>query len=156
MFVASVEAVVVEVASPATTSAQISPSREHDSPAEYAGDPPAAAASAVGAAERPGQTGGLFAGAAVPTATGLRSIHIEIPQHGQPFVFTKVLNTGGKPLDIKMSVMNATVFSAMRSGLQVAAFPLGLLLILRQRHSRNSMIITLERPWPSGPSPRCC
>ena len=105
--------------------------------------PPAAAASAVGAAERPGQTGGLLAGAAVPTATGLRSIHIEIPQHGQPFVFTKVLNTGGKPLDIKMSVMNATVFSAMRSGLQVAAFLLGLLLILRQRHSRNSMIITL-------------
>ena len=106
---------------------------------------PAATLTVTGAAEAAGrvQSGGLPAAAAVPTATGLRSIHIEIPQHGQPFVFTKVLNTGGKPLDIKMSVMNASVYSAMRSGLQVVAFLLGLLLLWRQWRKRNSFMITL-------------
>ena len=53
------------------------------------------------------------------------------------------MNTGGKPLDIQMSVMNARVFATMRSGFQVAAFLLGLLLIWRQRHNRNSFFITL-------------
>ena len=42
-----------------------------------------------------------------------------------------------------MSVMNARVFATMRSGFQVAAFLLGLLLIWRQRHTRNSFFITL-------------
>ena len=78
-----------------------------------------------------------------PTAAGLRSIHIDIPKHGQPFTFTKVLNTGGKPLGIKMSVMNARVFATMRSLFQVAAFLLGLLLVWRQRNNRNSFFITL-------------
>jgi hypothetical protein len=78
-----------------------------------------------------------------PTAAGLRSIRIEIPKHGQPFTFTKVLNTGGKPLDIRMSVMNARVFATMRSVFQVAAFLLGLLLIWRQRNNRSSFFITL-------------
>jgi len=78
-----------------------------------------------------------------PTAAGLRSIHIDIPKHGQPFTFTKVLNTGGKPLDIKMSVMNAHVFATMRSALQVAAFLLGLLIILCQWRNRSSFFITL-------------
>ncbi|HXR08416.1 MAG TPA: hypothetical protein VN765_13850, partial [Candidatus Acidoferrum sp.] len=103
----------------------------------------AAAPARIGAAEAPVQSAGLLAGAAVPTAAGLRSIHIDIPQHGQPFVFTKVLNTGAAPLDIKMSVMNARVFVAMRSGIQVAAFLLGLLLIWRQWRQRNSLMITL-------------
>ena len=53
------------------------------------------------------------------------------------------MNTGGEPLDIKMSVMNARVFSAMRSVLQVAAFLLGLLLVWWQRRGRNSVVITL-------------
>jgi competence protein ComGC len=90
-----------------------------------------------------GQPAGLSGAATTPTAAGLRSIHIDIPKHGQPFTFTKVLNTGGKPLDIQMSVMNARVFATMRSGFQVAAFLLGLLLIWRQRHTRNSFFITL-------------
>jgi hypothetical protein len=90
-----------------------------------------------------GQPAGLLGAATTPTAAGLRSIHIEIPKHGQPFTFTKVLNTGGKPLDIQMSVMSARVFATMRSGFQVAAFLLGLLLIWWQRHTRNSFFITL-------------
>ncbi len=39
--------------------------------------------------------------------------------------------------------MNARIFSAMRSAIQVAAFLLGLLLIWRQRRRRNSLLITL-------------
>jgi hypothetical protein len=86
---------------------------------------------------------GLVAANTAPTAAGLRSIHIEIPKNGQPFTFTKVLNTGGKPLDIRMSVMNAHVFNVMRSGVQVAAFLLGLLLIWGQRRNRGSFVITV-------------
>jgi hypothetical protein len=81
---------------------------------------------------------------AVPTAAGLRSIHIDIPREGNAFSFTKVLNTGGEPLAIRMSVMNARVFSLMRSALQVTAFILGLLLAWWQwLHNRNSLFITL-------------
>jgi type II secretory pathway pseudopilin PulG len=85
----------------------------------------------------------VVAAPAVPTATGLRSIHIDIPKHGLPITFTKVLDTGNKPLDIKMSVMNARVFAVARSGVQVAAFLLGLLFILGQHRNRSSLIITL-------------
>jgi type II secretory pathway pseudopilin PulG len=81
---------------------------------------------------------------APPVAAGLRSIHIEIPRQGRPFTFTKVLNTGGEPLTIKMSVMNARIFAVMRSGLQVAMFVLGLLMVWWQwRHQRGSFKITL-------------
>jgi hypothetical protein len=79
-----------------------------------------------------------------PTAAGLRSIHIDIPRLGQPFTFTKVLNTGGEPLTIKMSVMNSVIFAIIRSGLQTAAFLCGLLLVWWQcRHNRSSLMITL-------------
>jgi general secretion pathway protein G len=113
---------------------------------------PAMPQNAPSAAPNPGQyaTQGQMAGLGAPsgantapTAAGLRSIHIDIPKHGQPFTFTKVLNTGHDPLDIKMSVMNARIFATMRSILQVAAFLLGLLLIWRQRHNRSSIMITL-------------
>jgi competence protein ComGC len=87
--------------------------------------------------------GGSVVASTAPTAAGLRSIHIEIPKHGKPFTFTKVLNTGGKPLDIRMSVMNARVYNVVRSGVQVAAFLLGLLLIWGQRRNRGSFIITI-------------
>jgi hypothetical protein len=83
------------------------------------------------------------AASTAPTAAGLRSIHIDIPKNGQPTTFTKVLNTGGKPLDIRMSVMNARVFAVMQSGVQVAAFLLGLLLIWVRRRKRSSLVITL-------------
>ncbi len=79
-----------------------------------------------------------------PTAAGLRSIHIDIPRLGQPFTFTKVLNTGGEPLTIKMSVMNSVIFAIIRSGLQTAVFLCGLLLVWWQcRHNRSSLMITL-------------
>jgi type II secretory pathway pseudopilin PulG len=87
---------------------------------------------------------GVTAGSPPPTAAGLRSIHIDIPRQGRPFTFTKVLNTGGEPLTIKMSVMNARVFATMRSSLQVAVFLLGLLMVWWQcRHNRGSLKITL-------------
>ena len=98
---------------------------------------------AAGAQNAPAGAFGLSGPNTAPTAAGLRSIHIDIPKHGQPFTFTKVLNTGGKPLDIQMSVMNAHVFATMRSMFQVAAFLLGLLMILRQWSNRNSFFMTL-------------
>ncbi|MGP8201839.1 MAG: type II secretion system protein [Limisphaerales bacterium] len=75
---------------------------------------------------------------ALPAVAGLRSIHIEIPRQGQPFTFTKVLNTSGEPLSIKMSVMNAVVFVVLRSGFQLAAFITGLLLVWWQWHHKQS------------------
>ncbi|MGD1084446.1 MAG: hypothetical protein ABSA47_06790, partial [Verrucomicrobiota bacterium] len=90
---------------------------------------------------------GALAGGPVsanPTAAGLRSIHIVIPREGNAVTFTKVLNTGGEPLGVKMSVMSARVFSAMRLGLQLAAFVLGLLVVWWQwLHRRRSLLITL-------------
>jgi prepilin-type processing-associated H-X9-DG protein len=75
---------------------------------------------------------------AIPAVAGLRSIHIDIPKQGQPFTFTKVLNTGGEPLAIKMSLMNGRVFAIVRSGFQLAAFCLGLLMVAWQWHHRRS------------------
>lgn len=60
---------------------------------------------------------------------GIRSIRIDIPRKGQPFTFTKVLNITGDPLAVQMSVMNAGVFLVLRSGLQFAAFALGLAIV---------------------------
>ncbi len=91
-----------------------------------------------------GKDMGSLVASAPPTAAGIRSIHIDIPRQGQPFTFTKVLNTSGEPLAIKMSVMNARVFAAMRSGLQLAVFLLGLLMVWWQCfHRRSSIMITL-------------
>jgi type II secretory pathway pseudopilin PulG len=101
------------------------------------------AARAAAAQNAPAAAFALSGANTAPTAAGLRSIHIDIPKHGQPFTFTKVLNTGGKPLDIRMSVMNARVFATTRSLFQVAALLVGLLLIWRQRHNRSSFFITL-------------
>jgi type II secretory pathway pseudopilin PulG len=105
---------------------------------------PLAASTQAAAENAPVEWAGVHALSALPTAAGLRSIHIDIPRQGEPFTFTKVLNTGGEPLAIKMSVMNARVFAAMRSAFQLAAFAAGLLLVWWQwRNTRGSLLLTL-------------
>ncbi len=71
---------------------------------------------------------GLF-----PATAGLRSIRIDVPRIGRAFHFTKVLNIGGEPLAIRMSVIRAGVFNAARMALQLTGFLIGLALIWRGR-----------------------
>ena len=77
--------------------------------------------------------------AALPTSAGLRSIHIDLPRQGQPFTFTKVLNIGKEPLDIKVSMMSAKVFSTLRSIAQVAVFLAGLIVLWWGSHRGQSL-----------------
>ncbi|HEY1661207.1 MAG TPA: hypothetical protein VGI03_02210 [Verrucomicrobiae bacterium] len=83
--------------------------------------------------------------APLPTASGIRSIRIELPQTGQPFLFTKVLNISDEPLSIRAHVMPFRTFQAMQMTWQSIAFLFGLVLWWRQwrRTDRSSLILTI-------------
>jgi len=96
--------------------------------------------------------GGNFSGsiggtAAVPppVVAGIRSIRIELPQTGQPFMFTKVLNVHGEPLSIHAHVIRLSTFQTIQMLWQSAAFLLGLVVWWLQWHRphRNTFILTL-------------
>ncbi len=79
-----------------------------------------------------------------PTVAGIRSLHIELPQTGQPFLFTKVLNVGNEALSIRARVMSFHTFQTIQMAWQSAAFLLGLLVWWWQwRAARNSFVLTL-------------
>jgi prepilin-type processing-associated H-X9-DG protein len=80
-----------------------------------------------------------------PTASGIRSLHIELPQTGQPFLFTKVLNIRDEPLSIRARIMTMHTFQTIQMAWQSAAFLLGLGVWCRQwrRADRNSLILTV-------------
>ncbi len=80
-----------------------------------------------------------------PTAAGLRSIHIELPESGQPFLFTKVLNLRDEPLSIQTHIMPLHTFELIQMSWQTAAFLLGLAVWVWQwsRRNRNSFILTV-------------
>lgn len=80
-----------------------------------------------------------------PTASGIRSIRIELPQTGQPFLFTKVLNSGNDPLSIRACVMPFRTFQNLQMAWQTAAFLLGLAAWWWQwrRVNRHSFILTI-------------
>ncbi|HEX7570688.1 MAG TPA: hypothetical protein VF492_09300, partial [Verrucomicrobiae bacterium] len=84
-------------------------------------------------------------GTPVPLAAGIRSIRIELPQTGQPFLFTKVLNVHGEPLSIRASVIRLSTFQTIQMLWQSAAFLLGLVVWWLQWHRphRNSFVLTL-------------
>ncbi len=94
-----------------------------------------------------GGTAGTPAALAVPppVVAGIRSIRIELPQTGQPFLFTKVLNVHGEPLSIRAHVIRLSTFQTMQMLWQSAAFLLGLGVWWTQwrRAQRNSFILTL-------------
>ena len=113
---------------------------------------PAAAEMPVnGAVDSSGGATGLPASPpalAAPTAAGIRSIRIELPQTGQPFLFTKVLNVRDEPLSIRARIMPLHVYQTLQMVWQVAAFLLGLVVWWWQwsrhgRTQRSSFILTL-------------
>ena len=79
------------------------------------------------------------------TVSGLRSIRIELPQTGQPFLFTKVLNIGDEPLSIRARLMPMHTFQAIQMTWQVAAFLLGILVFWWQwcRERPRSLLIAV-------------
>jgi hypothetical protein len=96
----------------------------------------------------PGAVAGLPAAPPVvhaPTAAGTRSIHIELPQTGQPFLFTKVLNVRDEPLSIRASIMPLHTFQTIQMSWQSAAFVFGLVVWWWQwrREHRNTFILTV-------------
>ena len=99
-----------------------------------------------------GGTGGFVAGVATtppvtpaPLAAGIRSLRIELPQTGQPFLFTKVLNVQGEPLSIRANLMTMRAFQTIQMVWQSAAFLLGLAVWIWQsrRAHRNTFILTV-------------
>jgi prepilin-type processing-associated H-X9-DG protein len=84
-------------------------------------------------------------GLSPPVAAGVRSIHIELPQTGQPFVFTKVLNIGDVPLSIRARVMPLTMYQAFQMVWQIAVFVIGMAVwwVYWHRAKRNTFILTL-------------
>jgi hypothetical protein len=82
--------------------------------------------------------------AAPATAAGIRSIRIELPQTGTPFLFTKVLNIGNEPLSIQARVMKLHTFQTVQMLWQAAAFVIGLALWWWQWHTRrNTFLLTV-------------
>ena len=90
-----------------------------------------------------------------PTAAGIRSLRIELPQTGQPFLFTKVLNVRDEPLSIHANIMTRHTFQTIQMAWQSAAFLLGLIVWVWQwrlvapkhgeggRTHRNTFILTI-------------
>ena len=75
---------------------------------------------------------------AVPsTAAGIRSLRIELPQTGQPFLFTKVLNVRDEPLSIRANIMTMHTFQVIQMAWQSAAFLLGLVVWFWQWRRMN-------------------
>jgi hypothetical protein len=79
---------------------------------------------------------------AAPTASGIRSIRIELPQTGTPFLFTKVLNVHGESLSIRAKMIPLHTFQTFQMLGQSAAFLLGLVVWWTQwRHEHRSTFI---------------
>ena len=80
-----------------------------------------------------------------PTAAGIRSLRIELPQTGQPFMFTKVLNVRDEPLSIRARIMPLHTFQTIQMAWQSVAFLLGLVVWWWQwqRAQRNTFILTV-------------
>ncbi len=80
-----------------------------------------------------------------PVVAGIRSLHIELQQTGQPFMFTKVLNVHGDPLSIRAHVIPLQTYQMIQMAWQSAAFVLGLVVWWLQwrRAHRNTFILTL-------------
>jgi type II secretory pathway pseudopilin PulG len=107
-------------------------------------------AGSVGSGNFSGSISGNATIPAAPTAqptvvSGIRSIRIALPQTGQPFLFTKVLNIHGEPLSIRANVIRLSTFKTMQMLWQSAAFLLGLVVWWTQWHraQRNSFVLTL-------------
>jgi type II secretory pathway pseudopilin PulG len=99
----------------------------------------------ISAQPQPAGVSGAVAPLPAPTAAGIRSLRIELPQTGQPFLFTKVLNVHGEGLSIRARIMSLHTFQTIQMLWQSLAFLLGLAVWWWQwrRVDRNSFILTL-------------
>ena len=81
----------------------------------------------------------------VPLAAGIRSLRIELPQTGTPFLFTKVLNVHGEPLSIRAKIIPLHTFQMLQMLWQSAAFLLGLGAWWTQWHraNRNTFVLAV-------------
>ena len=81
----------------------------------------------------------------LPAVAGIRSLRIELPETGQPFLFTKVLNVRDEPLSIRASVTTLHAFKAAQMAWQSVLFVLGVVVWWWQwrRLHRNTFILTL-------------
>ncbi len=86
-----------------------------------------------------------IAGGSGGAAAGIRSLRIELPQTGQPFLFTKVLNVHDEPLSIRARIMTMHTFQIIQMAWQSAAFLFGLAVWWWQwrRARRNTFILTV-------------
>ncbi|MDD5141328.1 MAG: type II secretion system protein [Verrucomicrobiales bacterium] len=109
-------------------------------------------AGAMGGGGGGGGTAFSVAPPATPTASGIRSIRIELPQTGTPFLFTKVLNVHGEPLSIRAKMIPLHTFQTFQMLWQSAAFLLGLVVWWTQWHraSRSTFILTLALALVAG------
>ena len=90
---------------------------------------------------------------APPTVAGIRSLRIELPQTGQPFLFTKVLNVRDEPLSIRARIMPMHAFQNIQMAWQSAAFLLGLGVWLWQwRRMNRSHLLQAHSPTTSASS----
>ena len=88
-----------------------------------------------------------------PTAAGIRSLRIELPQTGQPFLFTKVLNVRDEPLSIRAHIMTMHTFQTIQMAWQSAAFLLGLVVWFWQwRRMNRSHLLPEHSPTTSASS----
>ncbi len=80
-----------------------------------------------------------------PAVAGIRSLRIELPEIGQPFLFTKVLNIRDEPLSIRARIMPLHTFQTLQMTWQTAAFLFGLIVWWWQwrRVDRSSFILTV-------------
>ncbi|HKW28690.1 MAG TPA: hypothetical protein VJT54_05100, partial [Verrucomicrobiae bacterium] len=79
------------------------------------------------------------------TVAGIRSLRIELPQTGQPFLFTKVLNVRDEPLSIRARIMSLHTFQTLQMVWQTVAFLVGLVVWWTQwrRLNRSTFILTV-------------
>jgi prepilin-type processing-associated H-X9-DG protein len=105
-----------------------------------AAQPAISGAAGMGGVETPAMPPAIQA----PTAAGIRSLRIELPQTGTPFLFTKVLNVGNEPLSIHANIMRYRTFQNLQMAWQTAAFLFGLIVWWWQWHTnRNSFILAV-------------
>jgi type II secretory pathway pseudopilin PulG len=81
----------------------------------------------------------------VAAVAGIRSLRIELPQTGQPFLFTKVLNIGDEPLSIRARIMSLQTFQTIQMVWQTVAFLIGLTIWWTQWHriNRSTLVLTV-------------
>jgi type II secretory pathway pseudopilin PulG len=107
--------------------------------------PSSSGVASIGSPNGTAAAGELTAPTPAPTAAGIRSIRIELPESGQPFLFTKVLNIRDEPLSIRAHFMPLQTFQTIQMTWQTAVFLVGLIVWWLQwrRPRRNSLFLTM-------------